>query len=61
MAWTRNRTRLIAIALTVIVIATSIALRKAVPDQPTRMAIGILEIVLIAILVFGFVRPRARN
>jgi hypothetical protein len=61
MAWTRNRTRLIAIVLTVIVIATSIALRKAVADQTTRMAIGMVEIVLIAILVFGFVRPRARN
>jgi hypothetical protein len=43
------------------VIATSIALRKAVPDQTTRMAIGMVEVVLIAILVFGFVRPRARN
>jgi hypothetical protein len=56
-----NRTRLIAIVLTVIVIATSIALRKVVADQTTRMAIGIVEIAVIAILLFGFARPRARN
>ena len=61
MAWTRNRTRVIAMLLLVIVIATSIALRMSVPNQTTRMAIGMVEIVLIAILVFGFVRPRARN
>jgi hypothetical protein len=61
MAWTRNRTRVIGIVLLVIVIATSIALRKAVPDQTIRVAIGMVEIVLIAILVVGFVRPRARN
>ena len=61
MAWTRNRTRFIAIVLIAIVIATSIALRMAVPDQTTRMAIGMVEVALIAILAFGFVRPRARN
>jgi hypothetical protein len=61
MAWTRNRTRVIGIVLLVIVIATSIALRKAVPDQSTRVAIGTVELVLIAILMFGFVRPRPRN
>ena len=61
MAWTRNRTRIIALVLLVTVIATSIALRTAVPDQTSRMAIGMVEIVIIAILVVGFVRPRARN
>lgn len=61
MAWTGSKTRLIAIVLTVIVIATSIALRKALPGQTTRMAIGMAEIAVIAILVFGFVRPGARN
>ena len=56
MAWTRNRTRVIAIVLLVIVIATSIALRKAVPNQTTRMVVGMVEVVLIAILVVGIVR-----
>jgi hypothetical protein len=58
MAWTRNRTRVIAIVLLVIVIATSIALRKAVPNQTTRMAIGMVEIVLIAIISFGLFRSK---
>jgi hypothetical protein len=56
MAWTRNRTRVLAIALFIIVIATSIALRKAVPSETIRMAIGMVEVVLIAILVVGIVR-----
>ena len=58
MAWTMNRTRVIAIVLLVIVIATSIALRKVVPNQTTRMAIGMVEVVLIAILVVGIVRSK---
>jgi hypothetical protein len=58
MAWPRDRTRVIAIVLLVIVIATSIALRKAVPNQTTRMAIGMVEVVLIAILAVGIVRSR---
>ena len=58
MAWTRNRTRVIATVLLVIVIATSIALRKAVPNQTTRMAIGMVEVILIAILVGGIVRSK---
>ena len=58
MLWTRARSRIFAIVLLVIVIATSIALRKAVPNQTTRMAIGMVEVVLIAILVVGIVRSR---
>ena len=58
MAWTRNRTRVIGLMLLVVVIATSIALRKAVPNQTTRMAIGLVEVVLIAMLVAGIVRSK---
>ena len=58
MLWTRVRSRVFAIVLLVIVIATSIALRKAIPNQTTRMAIGIVEVILIAILVSGIVRSR---
>ena len=58
MLWTRVRSRVFAIVLLVIVIATSIALRKAIPNQTTRMAIGIVEVILIAILVSGMVRSR---
>ena len=58
MLWTRARSRVLAIVLLVIVIATSIALRKAIPNQTTRMAIGIVEVILIAILVSGIVRSR---
>jgi hypothetical protein len=57
MAWTMERTRVTTIVLLVIVIGTSIALRKSVPDQTTRVAIGIVEVILIAILVGAF-RPR---
>jgi hypothetical protein len=58
MLCTRARSRVFAIVLLVIVIATSIALRKAIPSQPARMAIGIVEVVLIAILVLSIVRSR---
>jgi len=50
MLWTRPRSRVFAIVLLVIVIAVSITLRKAIPNQTTRMAIGIVEVILIAIL-----------
>ena len=58
MALRLDRTRDIAMVLLVIVIGTSIALRKVVPYQTTRMAIGIVELILIATLVRGIVRPR---
>jgi len=58
MALRLDRTRVIAMVLLVIVIGTSIALRKVVPYQTTRMAIGIVELILIATLVRGIVRPR---
>ncbi len=45
-----------AIVLIVIVVATSIALRKAVSNQTTRMAIGMVEVALIALLAFGMGR-----
>ena len=50
MLWTRSPSRVFAIVLLVIVIAASITLRKAIPNQTTRMAIGIVEVILIAIL-----------
>jgi len=53
-----TRSRIIRIVLLVIVIAASITLRRAIPNQTTRMAIGMVEIVLIAILVSGIVRSR---
>ena len=58
MRWTRSPSRVFAIVLLVIVIAASITLRKATPNQTTRMAIGIVEVILIAILVSGMVRSR---
>ena len=58
MAGTKTRSRVIGIAAIVIVIATSIALRKTIPDQTTRVAIGMVEIILIALLAFGMVRSR---
>ena len=58
MAWTRTRSPVITIVLIGIVIATSIALRKGIPDQASRIAVGIVEVVLIATLVRGIVRPR---
>jgi hypothetical protein len=58
MALMMDRTRVIAMVSLVIVIGTSIALRKVVPYQTTRMAIGIVELILIATLVRGIVRPR---
>lgn len=39
--------------LLVIVIAASIALRKAIANQTTRMAIGMVEIILLATLSFA--------
>jgi len=56
MAATWNRTRVTAIALLVIVVAASIALRSVIPNQTSRMAIGFVEIVLIAILARRTVR-----
>ena len=44
--------------LLVIVIATSIALRKATPNQTTRIATGIVEVILIAFLMSGIARSR---
>ena len=58
MAGTRARSRVIGIAALVIVIAASIALRKAIPDQTTRIAIGMVEIILIALIAFGTFRSR---
>ena len=58
MLWTRVRSRVFAIVLLVIVIATSIALRKTVANQTARMAIGMVEVVLIAILAVGIFRSR---
>ena len=53
MRWTRPRSRVIGIVLIVIVIAASITLRKATPNQTTRMAIGTVEIIFLAILSFA--------
>jgi uncharacterized membrane protein len=39
--------------LLVIVIAASVTLRKAIPNQTTRMAIGIVEVIIIAIVSFA--------
>ena len=58
MAWMISRSRFFAIVLLVIVIVASITMRKAIPNQNTRMAIGIVEVILIAILVSGIVRSR---
>ena len=55
---TRTRARIIALLAAVLVIATSIALRKTVSDQTTRIAIGIVEVVFIAILAFRVFRSR---
>lgn len=61
MAWMSAGSRFFAIVLLVIVIATSITLRKAIPNQITRMAIGIVEVILIAILVSGIVRSPTKS
>ena len=53
MRWTRPRSRVFAIVLLVIVVAVSITLRKAIPNQTTRMVIGMVELILIAILSFA--------
>jgi hypothetical protein len=58
MAWTLDRRRVISLVLLALVIGMSIALRKAVSTPNTRIAIGMVEIILIAILVVGGVRPR---
>lgn len=61
MASTRTRSTVIALLLLVIVIVTSIALRKATPNQTTRMAIGLVELILIAILAARIVRSTSRS
>lgn len=61
MAWMSAGSRFFAIVLLVIVIATSITMRKAIPNQITRMAIGIVEVILIAILVSGIVRSPTKS
>jgi hypothetical protein len=61
MASTRKQKPLMGSVLILIVIGTSIVLRKSVPDQATRVAIGMVEIPIIAILAFRFFRPPARN
>jgi len=48
----KTRSRVIAILVVLVVVATSIALRKTLPDQTTRSAIGIVEVVIIAIVMF---------
>jgi len=48
----KTRSRVIAILVVLIVVATSIALRKSVSDQTTRVAIGIVEVIIIAIVMF---------
>ncbi|MEP7310921.1 MAG: hypothetical protein ABJA98_35945 [Acidobacteriota bacterium] len=53
MLGTRPRPRVFAIVLIVIVIAVSIALRKFIPNQTTRMAVGAVEIILIGIVSFA--------
>jgi len=58
MTRTRARSRVFAFVVLVIVIAASIALRKATPDQSTRIAIGIVEVTVIAAVVFGVFRSR---
>jgi len=47
----KTRSRAIAILVVLVVVATSIALRKTVSDQTIRVAIGIVEVVVIAIVV----------
>ena len=61
MFWTRPRSRVFAMVSLVIVIAASIALRQAIPDQTTRMAIGIVEVTLIAILSLASFAPGAKR
>jgi len=55
---TKARSPVMGTIMIVIVIAASVALRKSVPDPNTRIAIGAVEIALIAIIAFGFLRPR---
>jgi len=47
----KTRSRVIAVLVVLVVVATSIALRKTVSDQTIRVAIGIVEVVVIAIVV----------
>ena len=58
MFWTRSPSRVFAIVLLVIVIAASITLRKAIPNQTTRMAIGIVEVIVIAAVVSSIARSK---
>ena len=61
MLWTRSPSRVFAIVLLVIVIAASITLRKAIPNQTTRMAIGIVEVIVIAIVSWTSFRRGAER
>ena len=53
-----NRSRVVAIMALVLVIAASIGLRKTIADDTTRIAVGVLEVVFIAILSFRIFRAR---
>ena len=61
MLWTRSPSRVFAIVLLVIVIAASITLRKATPNQTTRMAIGLVEVIVIGILSWASFRRRGER
>ena len=52
------RSRVVAIVALVLVIAASIGLRKTIADETTRVAVGVLEVVFIAILSFRIFRAR---
>ena len=47
-----SRSRVVAIVALVLVIAASIGLRKTIADDTARIAVGVLEVVFIAILSF---------
>jgi len=52
------RSRVVAIVALVLVIAGSIGLRKTIADDTARIAVGVLEVVFIAILSFRIFRAR---
>ena len=54
----RTRARGVAIVALVLVIATSIGLRKTIADDTARIGVGVLEVVFIAILSFRIFRAR---
>ena len=54
----RTRARVVAIVALVLVIAVSIGLRKTIADDTARIAVGVLEVVFIAILSFRIFRTR---